>query len=192
MVFYNIFITLLTNIGFFNIIVPFLLVYAVMYGLLSNYKIIGDPFKDDPSGKAVRSIISMIAAATGFLVVGAANIVLSLNQLIPYIVLFILTVFFLLIAISPLVSKDGKIDLDKNTKRLLVIIAVIIFSIVLIFSLGLVNYLMSIGKAISNNSLPPEIINFIETIVILLIMFGIVFFTIRTPKAKEEKKDNSK
>jgi len=39
----------------------------VMYGILSKYKILGDPFAEGDKGKVTRSLISIVSAATGFL-----------------------------------------------------------------------------------------------------------------------------
>jgi len=81
MVFYDTLITLLNNLGFFNVILPFLLVYAIMYGILSKYKILGDPFAEGDRGKTTRSLISIVSAATGFFIVASSNVVLSLKTL---------------------------------------------------------------------------------------------------------------
>jgi len=183
MAFYDILITLLNNIGFFNVILPFLLVYAVMYGILSKYKILGDPFAEGDRGKVTRSLVSIVSAATGFFIVGSANVVLSLRTLIPYIVLFLLTVFFLILAISPFLQreeKSGEIQLGSKTRIILLASAIIIFTLMVIFILGLYNYVTSAVTSPVLASLQP----FIETIVILAIMFGIAYWAVKPSKGQ--------
>jgi uncharacterized membrane protein len=185
MAFYDTFITLLNNLGFFNVILPFLLVYAVMYGILSKYKILGDPFAEGDKGKVTRSLLSIVSAATGFFIVGSANVVLSLRTLIPYLVLFLLTVFFLILAISPFLQKEeksGEIQIGNRTRMILLTFAIIIFTLIVIFTLGLFNYVASAASASSSilSSLQP----FIETIIILAIMFGIAYWAIKPSKGQ--------
>jgi hypothetical protein len=185
MAFYDIFITLLNNLGFFNVILPFLLVYAVMYGILSKYKILGDPFAEGDKGRVTRSLLSIVSASTGFFIVGSANVVLSLRTLIPYLVLFLLTVFFLILAISPFLQreeKSGEIQIGNRTRMILLTFAIIIFTLIVIFTLGLFNYVASAASASSSvlSSLEP----FIETIIILAIMFGIAYWAIKPSKGQ--------
>ena len=183
--FYDTFITLLNNLGFFNVILPFLLVYAVMYGILSKYKILGDPFAEGDKGRVTRSLLSIVSASTGFFIVGSANVVLSLRTLIPYLVLFLLTIFFLIMAISPFLQreeKSGEIQIGNRTRMILLTFAIIIFTLIVIFTLGLFNYVASAASASSSvlSSLEP----FIETIVILAIMFGIAYWAIKPSKGQ--------
>jgi len=183
MAFYDILITLLNNIGFFNVILPFLLVYAVMYGILSKYKILGDVFAEGDRGKVTRSLVSIVSAATGFFIVGSANVVLSLRTLIPYIVLFLLTVFFLILAISPFLQreeKSGEIQLGSKTRIILLTSAIIIFTLMVIFILGLYNYVASAVTSPVLSTLQP----FIETIIILAIMLGIAYWAIKPERGQ--------
>jgi len=195
MVFYNTFITLLNNLGFFNVILPFLLVYAVMYGILSNSKILGDPFAEGDKGKVTRSLISLVSAATGFFIVGSANVVLSLRTLIPYIVLFLLTVFFLILAISPFLQrqeKSGEIQLGNRARIILLTSAIIIFTLIVIFILGLYNYINSAITSAATSSVFASLQPFIETIAILAIMFGIAYWAVRPEKSQKSEPPKSK
>ena len=193
MAFYDTFITLLNNLGFFNVILPFLLVYAVMYGILSKYKILGDPFAEGDKGRVTRSLISIVSAATGFFVVGSANVILSLRTLIPYIVLFLLTVFFLILAISPFLQreeKSGEIQIGNKTRMILLTSAIIIFTLIVIFILGLFNFIAS--AATSSSSILSSLEPFIETIVILAIMFGIAYWAVKPSKGQGSGPSQSK
>lgn len=183
MAFYDTLMTLLNNLGFFNVILPFLLVYAIMYGILSKYKILGDPFAEGDKGKTTKSLISIVSAATGFFIVASSNVVLSLKTLIPYIVLFLLAVFFLILAISPFLQKEeksGEIQIGNRARTILLASTIIIFTLMVIFILGLYNYI--------NLSLTSKVISslqtFIETIVVLAIMFGIAYWAVKPEKGQ--------
>jgi uncharacterized membrane protein len=195
MAFYDTFIALLNNLGFFNVILPFLLVYAVMYGILSKYKILGDPFAEGDKGKVTRSLISIVSAATGFFIVGSANVVLSLRTLIPYILLFLLTVFFLILAISPFLQreeKSGEIQIGNRARIILLTSAIIIFTLIVIFTLGLYNYIASAATSAATSSVLSSLQPFIETIIILAIMFGIAYWAIKPSKGQGSGPSQSK
>ncbi|BFI73277.1 hypothetical protein YN1_2640 [Nanoarchaeota archaeon] len=182
MAFYNVILSILTNIGFFNIILPFLLIYSIIYGLLAKYQLIGNPYKEDAEGKATRSLISMISAAVGFLVVGATNVVLSIFNLIPYIVLFLLTVFFLLIAIAPFVTNEKGMNLQGRTGKILLGVSIVIFFIVVAFSLGLFSYIASLSHHISVSSSSLQYIEqIVYTVLILGVLFGVVYWATKPP-----------
>ena len=184
MAFYDTFLTLLNNLGFFNVILPFLLVYAIMYGILSKYKILGDPFAEGDKGRVARSLISIVSASTGFFIVASANVVLSLKTLIPYVVLFLLTVFFLILAISPFLQreeKSGEVQMGNRTRMVLLASSIIIFTLMVIFILGLYNYINSALTSPVLSSLQP----FIETLAILAIMFGIAYWAVKPEKSQK-------
>jgi small-conductance mechanosensitive channel len=191
MAFYDTLITLLNNLGFFNVILPFLLVYAIMYGILSKYKILGDPFAEGDKGKTTRSLISIVSAATGFFIVASSNVVLSLKTLIPYIVLFLLTVFFLILAISPFLQKEeksGEIQIGNRTRAILLASTIIIFTLMVIFILGLYNYInLSLASTVISSSQ-----TFIETIVVLAIMFGIAYWAVKPEKGQQSQPPKSR
>jgi hypothetical protein len=191
MAFYDTFLTLLNNLGFFNVILPFLLVYAIMYGILSKYKILGDPFAEGDKGKVARSLISIVSASTGFFIVGSANVVLSLKTLIPYVVLFLLTVFFLILAISPFLQreeKSGEVQMGNRTRTILLASSIIIFTLMVIFILGLYNYI--------NSALTSPVLSlsqsFIETLAILTIMLGIAYWAVKPEKGQKSEPPKSK
>ncbi|MFP3256727.1 MAG: hypothetical protein RXO36_02875 [Candidatus Nanopusillus acidilobi] len=191
MAFYDTLITLLNNLGFFNVILPFLLVYAIMYGILSKYKILGDPFAEGDKGKTTRSLISIVSAATGFFIVASSNVVLSLKTLIPYIVLFLLTVFFLILAISPFLQKEeksGEIQIGNRTRTILLASTIIIFTLMVIFILGLYNYInLSLASTVISSSQ-----TFIETIVVLAIMLGIAYWAVKPEKGQQSQPPKSR
>jgi len=191
MAFYDTFLTLLNNLGLFNVILPFLLVYAIMYGILSKYKVLGDPFAEGDKGKVARSLISIVSASTGFFIVGSANVVLSLKTLIPYVVLFLLTVFFLILAISPFLQreeKSGEVQMGNRTRTILLASSIIIFTLMVIFILGLYNYI--------NSALTSPVLSlsqsFIETLAILTIMLGIAYWAVKPEKGQKSEPPKSR
>jgi|GEM_PF-1323792 len=175
---WEIILNILNYMGFFNIILPFILVYSIVYGLLSKYKILGDPFdtSNEVKARAVRSIIAMVSASISFFVVGSVNVVINIREIIPYFVLYILVLFMLLLSVSPfLVKSDTGEIVSDNYKKVVGILATVIFFLVALYSFGLISIFSVFGDIFNNT----EVLGFIMTMVVLGILMGFVYWITR-------------
>jgi len=77
--------------GFFNVVLPFILVYAIVFGVLVKTKIFGDE-KSDTS----RNVSNIVALATGFFVISATDVVEQLLGVIPQATFMLVMILFLL------------------------------------------------------------------------------------------------
>ena len=84
-------IDFLKGFGFFDIVLPFILVFAIIYALLDKTKILG---KEDK-----KNVNALVAFAIGLFVVAATNVVTILRDALPLItlVLVVLLSFMLLV-----------------------------------------------------------------------------------------------
>jgi len=69
-------VLLLQDFGFFSVILPFVLVYALIFGLLTNIKLFGS----DDSSKTVNQVIAL---AVGAFVITSTDAVNNLAAIIP-------------------------------------------------------------------------------------------------------------
>ena len=67
-------VVLLQDFGFFSVILPFVLIYALIFGLLSTVKIFGD----DDSSKTVNQIIALSVAAFTIASTDAVNLIMGI------------------------------------------------------------------------------------------------------------------
>lgn len=74
---------LLRRLGFFDIILPTLLVYAVVLGILDRTAVFG--YKDETKKLPKKELNSIVAFAIALTFVGAANILGLMTAFIPYI-----------------------------------------------------------------------------------------------------------
>lgn len=182
----NTFISILERFGFFDIILPFILIYAVIYGILAKTQILGNPFDQDVAkAKFVRSLISLISLSIAFLTVGAINIITKLRILIPHIVLYLLSVFLLIISIAAFYLPLEKVDESeyKKYRKSILFISIVIFSILTLSSLGIVVI----------ESVEEGIVGLIQSeifvlIVILLIIFLVIYWLTRGEIVEKETK----
>ncbi|MEM1688245.1 MAG: hypothetical protein QXM04_02565 [Nanopusillaceae archaeon] len=182
----NIIISILERFGFFDIILPFILIYAVIYGILAKTQILGNPFDQDiAKAKFVRSLISLISLSIAFLTVGAINVITKLKILIPHIVLYLLSIFLLIISVAAFYLPLEKVDESEYRKyrKFILIVSIIIFSILTLSSLGII----VIG------SIEEGIVGLIQSeifvlIVILLIIFLVIYWLTRGEIVEKETK----
>jgi hypothetical protein len=86
---------LLYQFGFFRVILPFLLVFAIVYGVLLKTGILGA--SDDPVAKSVSAIIAL---AIGFFIISSKPVVNALSVLIPQASFLLVVVLFILLMMA--------------------------------------------------------------------------------------------
>jgi len=161
-----------------------------MFGILAKTQILGDPFEKENEARAkfVRSVISLISLSIAFLVVGAYNVVLRIQEFIPYAVLYILAVFILLVSMSAFyLPTGGKIDKEdfEKYRKVILVLSIIIFSILTLVSFGIIS-VQSIQSGLESG--------FSNEIIGLLVIFGFIIFVVywMTRGEKEEKEKGGK
>jgi len=126
-------IRFLERFGFFSVILPFLLVFVVVYGLLEKTKIFGTQKIDDKEYSR-KNINAMVAFVIGLLVVAARPIVTALQTSLPNVVMLIIILLAVLVAIGMFWSGEKEFSLFKELPKLsYVLIVVIILILVGIF-----------------------------------------------------------
>ena len=84
-------IDIIESFGFFNVILPFILVYALVYGVLIKTDLFN--FKDSPQGQNVSNVIAM---ASAFFVVASTDIVNQMLGIIPQATFMLIVILFIL------------------------------------------------------------------------------------------------
>jgi len=125
-------IQLLQDFGFFRVVLPFLLVFALFYAVLLKTKILGDP--DQPWTKNITAIISMVAA---FLVIIYTPVVDALTTLIPQASFLLVIIMLLLMLVAFIVPSWGKaVEEPKWWLWIPIGVLVLIFIAIAGFSVG--------------------------------------------------------
>jgi len=121
-------IEFITRLGFYDVILPFLLVFTLVYAILDKTRVLGQ----EKDGSPRRNLNSMIAFVMGLLVVSVKPLVMAINEyLANIVVLFIISVFFM-VAIGVFVAQ-GEFDLHAKNKPLFwTIVGVIAFAMILL------------------------------------------------------------
>lgn len=167
MSFYEFFIDFLKGIGFFDVILPFILVYTLIYGLLMRVKLFGEEKE-----KRVRSLNSLVSFAFAGIIIGSINTIRAIQELIPIITIFLLVVLgIVLVGSFTLAQEYGKLFQTKRWQVVRLLLT-IIFGLILLITFNLI----PIASGTASFTLSGEIIDIIASLVILGIFIGITYF----------------
>ncbi len=174
-------IELLQGFGFFDVILPFLLVFTIVFGILEKTKIFGtEKYHDRDIPK--KNINAMIAFVIAFFVLSAKEVVSSFQVSLPLIALFLVAIVCFLMLVGSFATGKEEFDFMKLFSGYMAIFTgVFLASVVAIFldSFGLLEpiYDYFSGKGA----------NVFITIVFVGIVAAVVFFVFSEPKQGETK-----
>ena len=126
-------------IGLYDVILPFLLVFTLMFAFLEKTRVLGtDKIKIDGDFHHVpkKNLNAMIAFVTGLLVVLSAQLVGIVNQVLAHTVLLLMLSFlFLLVLGSFLKQTDDGIAIDPLKQKVLyyIMVSISFITILMIF-----------------------------------------------------------
>ena len=170
----------LRDFGFFNVVLPFLLVFTIVFGILEKTKLFGTEGKEHHPKKNLNA---MVAFSMAFFVVAASNIVEVIQSSLPAVtlVLVIVLLFMLLLGSFAGQQKEGGFDLwDKGWIKWVLIIFVLI-AVISIFlnSFGYLSITLDYVLNQFNDTL-------FASIVFIVLIVGAIFYILH--EKKEDKK----
>jgi hypothetical protein len=174
------------QIGLYDVVLPFLLVFTLTFGVLEKSRIFGTEKTPDGKGPYTKkNLNAMVAFCTGFFFVASAQLVALANVFIARValILVILIMFMILVASFHPQQDDKGFHLDDKLKWLM---GVVIAAVVLIFLDG-VGWL---GPAwvYATSNWDSQLMG---TIMLFAVMAGFILFITGNPKDKKgDKKDS--
>ena len=173
------------DFGLFDVVLPFLLVFTIIFAILEKTRILGT-VKTKEGELPNRNLNSMVAFVIGLLTVATANVVRTINESLPNVVLLVVVSVSFLIMIGVFMKTEELDFKSKHPKLYLTFIIIMFIGVILIF-------LNSIYTG-DGNSWLELVLFFITTewsgavftsIIFLIIMvFAIIYIT--KPKEKKE------
>jgi hypothetical protein len=174
-------IVLLEDLGFFDVILPFLLVFTLIFGILEKTKLFGTE-KVAGHEYSKKNINAMMAFVIAFFVVAAKEIVVSIQEALPIVTLILIAIISFLMLVGSFATSDKEFNFFEifNNYWKLPLSITFLISIALIFfhSFGwlqpVLDYFMGKGS------------DFFIMIVFLLITGGVIYFVFSSSKGGEE------
>ncbi|MBS3134282.1 hypothetical protein J4214_03555 [Candidatus Woesearchaeota archaeon] len=181
------------DFGIFDVVLPFLLVFTIVYAILEKTRILGvEKTKDDEKGIPNKNLNAMVAFVIGLLVVAASNIVGIINESLPNIVLLLVVSISFLLLIGAFMQ-TGEMDFPGKHPRWYTFFVIVMFVGTVLIFLGAIRD--DKGKSFLTKTYDYIINNFdsaiFASIVIVIIIVVMIFVITRSPKlsgSQDEKK----
>lgn len=176
----------LEKFGFFDVVLPFLLVFTLVYAILEKTKILGT---EKVKGEVVprRNINSMAAFATAMFVVAAGQVVQVIKEALPLIILVLIALISFMMLAGSLVGSE-EFSFEKRTGWKAFLTIVLFISIILIF-LGVIKHesgetwLSIIWNYIVENWASGPLIS---SLIFLGVILLVIWFVMKKPSGEKE------
>ncbi len=179
----------LEQVGVYDIVLPFLLVFTLVFALLEKTKILGvqkDPYKKDETSYAKRNLNSMVAFVIAFFVIASSKLVALINQTVSQIfILLLLAVMFMLVVGT--FNKDEEFSFSKTQQTIFTVIMGIAIILIFLNALGWLELAYNFLKLNWSGEAVSAII-FIVLMAIFIAFLGKGAST--SPKEKKEKEED--
>jgi len=121
-------IEFLQNFGLFDVLLPFLLVFTIVFAILEKTRILGEE-----SGSTKKNLNAMFAFVVALFVVATNKIVTALTTALPNIVLLVVVVISFLLLVGSF-RKSGEFDFATTHTTWYAIFMILLFiAVILIF-----------------------------------------------------------
>jgi len=178
------------KIGIYDVVLPFLLVFTIVFAILEKTKVFGT---EEIEGKKYtkKNINSMVSFVIAFFVVASSKLVETITQVSSYVVLLLLLSVFFLLLVGSFMKEGEPIALEKGWNIFFMVIMFI--GIVLIFLQAIKvesgeSWLEWAWNSLSDNWTSTGIASVILVIVIILFMWYITKTPSSTSGSSGEKK----
>ncbi len=123
-------VNFLKDFGFFDVVLPFLLVFTIVFAVLEKTMILGKE-KVGGEDKPKKNIDAMVAFSIALFVVAASNVVAVLQQSLPMVTLVLIVIIsFMLLMGSFMGTGEFSFNNYKYTKYFLVLFLIIGISLI--------------------------------------------------------------
>ena len=182
-------IVFLEKLGVYEIILPFFLVFTIVYAVFERTRVFGTEEVDGVKyGK--KSLNAMVAFVTAFLVIASSQLVAIINESLSKIVLLILMVICFLVLIGTFFSEEEEVILEGGWRTFFMVIMFI--GVILIF--------MSAIKTEGGNSWLGSSIDYLKAnfgstgvsaLILIIVIIVFMAYIVKDPKPaiKKDKKE---
>jgi len=172
-------IDFLKDFGLFDVILPFLLIFAIVFAILEKTMILGK----EKDGAPKQNLDSIVALAIALIFVSANKAVNILTNALPNIALIVVVLVSFLIMLG-VFWKSEEFDFREKEKAFYIIFSIMVF-------IGLILVFLGAMQHSSGVSLLSYVFGSIESrvstdlvvgIVVFLVLIGVIIYVVRKPK----------
>lgn len=172
------------KIGLYDVVLPFLLVFTIVFAILEKSKILGVDKTKDGEEYPKRNLNSMVAFCIAFFVVASTEIVRVINEGLANVALLMIIAVCFLMLVGTFVG-DKYTDVLKKWNVWFIVASLV--GIVLVF-LNAVHYEDQTWLEIAWNYVVDNWSSeFVGSIILFIIIFGFMIYITGKPKDKSSK-----
>lgn len=182
-------IKFLDDFGFFNVVLPFIFVFAVVFAILEKTLILGKE-KIGENEKPRTSINAMVSFAVALFVVAATNIVGIIRESLPMVVLVLVVIISFMLLVGSFMG-SGEFSFKDKPFWKYFLTAIMFIAIILIFMNAIktesgVSWLKYTYSYVIQNWATGPIVS---GLVFLIVIIAAIYFIVgpREPKPPEEE-----
>ena len=175
------------KIGIYDVILPFLLVFTIVFAILEKTRVLGT---EEVDGKKIakKNLDSMVAFVIAFLVVASSKLVETITEVSSnVVVLLLLSIFFLLLVGSFFKEGEG-VFLEGTWKYLFMIIMFIGIVAIFLHAIKKENgqpWLEWAWDQLTHNWSSTSF----ASVILIIVIIAFMFYVVRgEPSAKKEEK----
>lgn len=178
-------IQFLAKLGIYDVVLPFLLVFTIVFAILEKTKILGVEKAKDDREYTKKNLNAMIAFVMAFLVVASAQLVAVINKTMSQVfILLLLIICFLMLAGSfHQQTKEGFFLKDGFYKNIFMVIVFVAIIAIFLNALGWLDLIYNYLKDHWNTS-------YVAAVILMIAIIGFMAWIMKDPAdSKEAKKE---
>ncbi len=170
-------IAFLNKLGVYDVILPFLLVFTIIFAILEKTKIFGT----EKDGMTKKNINAMVAFVIGFLVIASTKLVGVINEVMANVVLLVILGVCFLLLVGVFFTGKEEFSLKEMPAYLQIFTAIMFLGIIVIF-LNALGWLQKIFDLFENINA-----DWAATLIFIIIIIGFMVWITYTPKGEAKK-----
>ncbi|MBT4651033.1 hypothetical protein HOC13_00760 [Candidatus Woesearchaeota archaeon] len=173
-------LTFLDKLGVYDVILPFLLVFTIMFAILEKTKVLGLE-KIEGTETTKKNLNSMVAFVTAFLVIASTKLVALINETIANVaLLLILSVSFMILAGVFFGSKEFTLESYPGWTKFFMVLMFIGVVVIFLNALDWLQYALAIFVYWDAQ--------WAATIILLAVIGGFMWYVVHEPNPKSKSK----
>lgn len=174
----------LDQIGIFEVVLPFILTFTIVFAILEKTKILGTE-KIEGEMYPRKNLNAMTAFVIGFFVIASSQLVAVLTQVSSQVVILLMMIIFFLMLVGTFYKEDEEVSLEKRWRALFMVIAFVGIALIFLQAIKLrsgESWLEYGLRFLSQYWSAPAVAS-------IILIAGIIFFMVWVTKEGKPKED---
>lgn len=166
-------IVFLGQLGVYDVILPFLLVFTLVFAFLEKTKVLGVEIVTDKAGKdhtyTRKNLNSIIAFTMAFFVIASSQLVRIISEVLANVVLIVVTLLCFMLTVGVYHTGQKEMEIGKTWKTIFSIVSFIAILLIVFNALGWLNSIYRFLQTSWNNTA-------VLSIFVVLIFVGLMMW----------------